>query len=349
LENVQITSDYASATGNALNNTLVGGFGKTVLNGMGGDDLMQGRRGSDTYIVDTLNDIVDETYYPGGIDTVRSLISYTLADTVHVKGAVENLTLIGAALTAEGNALNNAITGNGRANVLTGLGGNDVLNGAAGADRLDGGAGADRLEGGAGSDTYMLGSQASGTDKVVDSSGSGDTITSSINRSLAFADYSEIENLRLLANAVTGIGNGRSNTITGNAGVNLLLGLDGNDRLVGGLGVDRLTGGMGADQFVFSSVADSRVGGGRDFIVDFSRAQGDRIVLSTIDANTGAAGNQAFTFIGAAAFTKKAGQLRYQKADGNTYLQGDVNGDGLADLGITSDLPLSFARTDFVL
>jgi len=224
VENVSLTGLNASATGNALANRLTGSEYSNILNGMAGDDLMQGKAGNDTYVVDTLNDIVDEEFMGGGgIDTIRSYVSYTLLDTVHVKGAVENLALIGAALEAEGNALNNAITGNGLANTIKGLAGNDVLNG---------GAGADDLQGDSGNDTYVLGSEANGVDTVVDSSGSADTITSSISRSLSFADYSEIENLLLLGNAVSGVGNGLSNVVTGNARANALYGLAGNDRRV---------------------------------------------------------------------------------------------------------------------
>jgi len=70
-----------------------------------------------------------------GIDTVRSAISFSLADTTHVLGVVENLTLFG---TANINA-----TGNAQSNVLIGNDGNNVLNGGAGNDLLTGGSGAD--------------------------------------------------------------------------------------------------------------------------------------------------------------------------------------------------------------
>ena len=319
----------------------MGGRGNNILNGLTGDDVMQGRAGNDTYVVDTLNDIVDEVANnPGGIDRILSYVSYTLLDTVHVKGAVENLVLIGAALTAEGNGLSNTITGNGLANIITGLGGNDVLDGAAGADLL---------YGGVGNDTHVLGSEASGVDKVVDSSGSADSITSLVNRYLSFGDYSEIENLVLLGNAVSGGGNGLSNVLTGNARVNALTGLGGNDKLVGGVGADGLTGGVGADQFIFNSVAESRKGSGYDFIVDFSHAQNDKVVLSAIDANTKVGGNQAFNFIGSTAFSKKAGELRYEKAGGHSYILGDIDGNGVADLVIVSGLPVNFVGSDFLL
>ena len=53
------------------------------------------------------------------------------------------------------------------------------------------------------------------------------------------------------------------------------------------------------------------VGADADRITDFSHAQADRIDLSAIDASTGAAGDQAFSFIGAGLYTGVAGQLRF--------------------------------------
>jgi cytidylate kinase len=42
----------------------------------------------------------------------------------------------------------------------------------------------------------------------------------------------------------------------------------------------------------------------------------------------------AFTFIGSGAFTNVAGQLRVEMQGANALVQGDVNGDGVADLVI---------------
>jgi serralysin len=50
-------------------------------------------------------------------------------------------------------------------------------------------------------------------------------------------------------------------------------------------------------------------------------------VARRIDANVHQAGNDAFAFVGAAEFTG-AGQLRFHAG----VLQGDVDGDGVADL-----------------
>ena len=57
--------------------------------------------------------------------------------------------------------------------------------------------------------------------------------------------------------------------------------------------------------------------------------------MSGIDADAAASGNQSFTFTGAAAFTS-AGQIRFVQNGTDGCLQGDVTGDGVADLNIQS-------------
>ncbi|HEY9348644.1 MAG TPA: type I secretion C-terminal target domain-containing protein, partial [Inquilinus sp.] len=86
-----------------------------------------------------------------------------------------------------------------------------------------------------------------------------------------------------------------------------------------------------------------------DVIRDFSYAQGDRIDLSAIDASTGAAGNQAFTFIGTAAYTGVAGQLRFHSDGIITTIAGDVNGDGVSDFHIQLTGSIGVVAGDFVL
>jgi hypothetical protein len=71
-----------------------------------------------------------------------------------------------------------------------------------------------------------------------------------------------------------------------------------------------MTGGAGADIFRYTSTAESgTTAGTRDTITDFQVGI-DIIDVSAIDANTGVGGNQAFTFIGTAAFSA-LGQVRY--------------------------------------
>ena len=114
----------------------------------------------------------------------------------------------------------------------------------------------------------------------------------------------------------------------GESGNDKLYGGNQNDRLIGGLGLDRLDGEAGADTFHFDSIAESP-NSARDTIIAFSGAAGDRIDLSTIDANTLISGNQAFAFIGSDPFAA-AGQLRFSGG----ILSADVNGDKIADFGI---------------
>ncbi|MCW5712183.1 hypothetical protein WMC41_06925 [Shinella yambaruensis] len=146
------------------------------------------------------------------------------------------------------------------------------------------------------------------------------------------------------------LGGTGNDTISGSAGKDKLMGEAGNDRISGGTGADSLHGGSGADVFVFASVRDSTAStSGRDTIADFSRAQKDKIDLKAMDANTKSAGDQAFTFIGTDSFHKKAGELRYEKKNGDTIIHADVNGDGKADFSILLDTSLSLKATDFIL
>ena len=91
-------------------------------------------------------------------------------------------------------------------------------------------------------------------------------------------------------------------------------------------------------------VGDQAVGacagfGGGDQILDFVSGI-DKIDLSTLDAKTATKKNDAFQFIGTAAFTGAAGQLRYETVDlagtagDYTKIIGDLNGDKIADFEI---------------
>jgi Ca2+-binding RTX toxin-like protein len=138
--------------------------------------------------------------------------------------------------------------------------------------------------------------------------------------------------------------------LLGGYGVDRLVGGSGNDKLIGNAGGDTLYGGGNADTFVFQYVSQSTVtAGGRDTIFDFSRFQGDKIDLGAIDANIELTGNQAFKLIGSAGFALKAGELRFAKSLGDTFVQGDVDGDGQADFAVRVKGDFNFVNSDFVL
>lgn len=140
-------------------------------------------------------------------------------------------------------------------------------------------------------------------------------------------------------------GDGGNDRLSGGAGADFLSGGVGADRMVGGSGADDLQGGTGSDTFVFERLSDSRGLSGRDEISDFTRGI-DKIDLSLIDAKSGVTGNQAFSFVGSAAFSGAQGQLRYV----NGHVYGDTNGDRASDFSIDlSNIPASLSASDFIL
>lgn len=58
--------------------------------------------------------------------------------------------------------------------------------------------------------------------------------------------------------------------------------------------------------------------------------------MSAIDASTQTAGHQGFTYLGEGSTSRSvdAGGLKFYHVNGNTYIVGDVNGDGQADIQI---------------
>ena len=141
---------------------------------------------------------------------------------------------------------------------------------------------------------------------------------------------------------------GGADKLYGNAGNDTLMGGTGNDTLQGGAGADKLYGGTGADTFLLKLASESTLTV-RDTVFDFSRAQGDKIDLKAIDANTRIGDDQAFKFIGTDGFHKKAGELRYTKSGGDTFVHADTNGDGTADFSVRFDALINFAKGDFIL
>jgi Ca2+-binding RTX toxin-like protein len=252
--------------------------------------------------------------------------------------------------TFNGFAGNDTINGLGTNDTLNGGDGNDILNGGAGNDTLNGGAGVDTLNGGDGNDvirsdgdggTYRgeggndtmfsgLGPETmdggTGVDLIDHTAFNGNYVFNMATGLTNFAgeSYLNFENATMGGGNDTVTGNASNNVINGGAGNDTLNGGLGNDTISGGLGRDVMTGGGDFDTFAFISVNESLPGASRDVITDFvgnGIFTGDAIDVATIDANDLLAGNQAFTFIGAAAFTG-VGQLRYSGGllQGNTDL-----------------------------
>lgn len=119
--------------------------------------------------------------------------------------------------------------------------------------------------------------------------------------------------------------------LIGRSGDDILDGGKGIDFLRGGDGDDTLTGDIGADVFVLNEVV-ARLG--LDTITDYSSAELDVIGLGGIDADAATIIDDGFTFVGYVEFTGVAGELRAVHLTGRQQIQGDVNGDGVADFAI---------------
>ena len=232
---------------------------------------------------------------------IGSAIASDYTFTLHNPGI-----LSGATTAVSGSDLVNAIDNSGTINGnISGNGGNDVFDGRGG---------------------------------VVNGTVSGGDSCYTYGRVTIVEMWAEtgIENLTLLEGAViNGTGNTLNSTLLSNSDNNVMAGLAGNDTLIGGGSQDFLIGGAGADSFAFTAVnqsANTLATGDR--IGDFDQGT-DRIDLSATDANAiGATANDAFTFIGTAAVSSVAGQLRYvyDAVSKATYAHGDSVSDAMIRL-----------------
>ncbi len=321
VENLTLTGAAPiNATGNALNNILIGNANDNRLDGAQGADTMRGGNGDDAYFVDNASDVVSEDA-DGGIDLVFSGIDYELPLNF------ENLTATGnAARTLTGNALDN---------VIVGIGAGDTMSGGDGDDLLDGRGGADSLIGGAGNDIYIVDNDG---DVLVEAAASG---TDLVQASISYTLGSNFENLGLLAGGLTGTGNSLANVLTGSGGADTLVGADGSDLMLGSDGNDSVLGDAGNDT-LFGGVGNDTVFGGTD---DDSVTGGDGD-----DSLRGSMGNDTVTdlgYLGDDTLEGSDGNDLLLAGDGNDSLSGG-NGVDFLDGGEGDDSVMGDAGNDTV-
>jgi Ca2+-binding RTX toxin-like protein len=338
IENLVLGGSAAiDATGNDLDNTLVGNAGANRLDGGAGWDTVAGGLGGDVLVggdgLDVL--ILDEgTLTPGG--------TYDLgAPSFAVGGgsaegfewmvgtsADERIlaTRIDTLLQGEGG--NDLLRGHEFDDTLLGGAGADVLQGSAGDDSLDGGSGADAMAGGTGADRYVVDDAGDRIVEVNDAFAGGHD---GVNASVSFRLPTAVEDLRLVGTAaLTATGNGLDNLIHGNDGANVL---------DGGAGIDTLAGGGAADLY--------RVDHPDDEVVEFTGAPGEDTVEASVSYSLGNSNAEVLVLVGTAV-TGEGGDLRNDRLLGNTLANqlAGLGGNDTLDGGAGADTLVGGAGND---
>lgn len=242
---------------------------------------------------------------------------------------------------------NDTIVGNTANNTILGDVGNDALYGNAGNDTITGGRGNDELFGGDGDDVFRY-ATGDGQDDIDGGDGFDTVRAIAANARLQIGSITDVEqissggfaNVNLFGTAgvdvidLTGVTLDGIGFIDAGNGNDIVIGTAGDDVFRAGNGADVFTGGEGNDRYVFQGVS-AGLASAVDVITDFVQGS-DIIDLAGVDANSTTNGNQAFSFIGSSAFSGVAGELRVLRGQnsGITRLQGDTNGDGVADFFI---------------
>ena len=317
-----------TGTGNALDNYIVAGNLDDVLNGLDGADTLGGEAGSDVLNggngTDRLHGGAGADMMNGeaGNDRITVDDAGDIANGGEGIDTVEIIALIDGTYTVADDVeivsnvsgSDNSFQLNALANTFGGSEtGSDTVFGGAGQDSIYGRGGNDFLNGDAGTD-YLFGN--AGDDFLFGGDG-----------------------LDIL------FGGEDRDFVLGEAGNDYLYGEAGDDLLLGGTGRDIMVGGAGADLFTYNE-QDFVVQGGFEFfresIADFSHAQGDKINL--LFGNDG----NAINFIGTAAFSGQAFQVRYTSITSTfAVVEADIDGNGLADLIINVSGAGSFTADDF--
>jgi Ca2+-binding RTX toxin-like protein len=326
-ENLVLTGRAAlNGTGNAANNRITGNAGANILDGGLGSDTLTGGAGNDYYRVESSQSyfggagdaVVEEA--GGGIDTVESLLSWSLGEHV------ENLVLTGTEdIRGEGNSLNNIITGN------------------SGRNSIDGGEGADRMNGGGGDDEYLVDNAG---DIISERTDAGyDIVYSSVSHVLS----ANVEYLSLGYSgfaSVNGTGNALANFIGGGDGSNILNGGAGSDTLSGRRGADTLIGGTGVDAFNFTGAFD----GTADTITDFDAAQEIIRLYGLVFGAAGPMGVLAENGFHAGKAAHDADdRVIYDAATGKIFYDADGNGEGAAILFAKVTAETELTHVNFVI
>lgn len=331
--NDELTASFGVADDIGDADKLYGGAGDDILYDNYNGNVLDGGGGYDT--------VYWEARESGSLDVVitASSIDQQDAGVVDSLSSVEEAHLYGgsSADVLDGSAAGAMILH------LSGGQGGDTLRAASGDDYLYGGDGLDLIYAGGGDDfieTYPLdgGDQIygqGGFDTVeFDYSTNGNvTITDTAITHSAYGGYtsqiSGVEKIVIDTSSYDSTIDGSAATmaldIFAGDGDDVVLGGAGDDVITGYSHTDTMTGGAGADVFRILRLREMR----DDAITDFSA--GDRINFESDPVFNGTVP----IFIGTAAFSGTANELRYEKTGGQTLIHADTDGDGTEDETMT--------------
>ncbi|OYU70712.1 MAG: hypothetical protein CFE28_12360 [Alphaproteobacteria bacterium PA2] len=185
------------------------------------------------------------------------IMANTTIETVKAGSGADSITSNAADNSIFGGAGNDTITDPSGSNYLRGDDGNDSLSGGTGFDDINGNMGNDTARGGAGADWVVGGKD-------------NDVLYGEAGNDIVYGNLGDD----------TCYGDDGNDTIRGGQADDWVIGGAGNDWLSGDRGGDAVSGGPGADIFHSSS------GAGIDRVVDFSLAEGDRVLLDPGTAYT---------------------------------------------------------------
>ncbi|MDQ6433698.1 calcium-binding protein [Mesorhizobium sp. LHD-90] len=120
--------------GSAHNDDLTGNNSANTFKGGGGQDILRGLQGNDTYYVyDSATEVV-EAMFGGNLDRVTAAVDYKLAADAEIEMMTTNGSLGTSGIDLTGNGFIQEMIGNAGDNRLEGRGGADTLRGLGGKD-----------------------------------------------------------------------------------------------------------------------------------------------------------------------------------------------------------------------
>jgi Ca2+-binding RTX toxin-like protein len=298
----KLTGSIEELRGSIFNDKITGSAADESFMGLKGKDVIDGGAGENTARYDR------DALYHGTSGIEARLDKGYIIDGFGDKDTVKNIQDV------DGTAKNDAFVGDSANNKFHGLAGTDSYSGGSGVDAVSFFWSTNIGEHGVNVD------MTKSTGQIIDD-GFGNTETTKSIEAIAGSAFDD--------------------TIKLGSADGWAAGNSGDDTLVAGTGVQQFYGGTGKDTFVFNSAqAIGTEQGHRDYIADFSQADGDKIDFSGIGG---------LQFDGTGGFGGTPGEVHYLVQSGYTYVSGDVDGDKTADFTLVLKGEITLTADDFTM